>query len=81
MDKVNVISKINVDSELFVLFGVHYASLLVLSHSSLEEVCLALEGDHLHPIEGVFTVPDFGNAKGMEESIGHTFNVLNHELS
>ena len=71
-------SKICIDSELFVLFGGHHAGFLILSHSSLEKVSFSLEGDHLHPVEGVFGIPQLRHAEGTKQSIGHAFNVLDH---
>ena len=78
---MRVSSKICIKSKLFVLFGCHHSGLLVLSHSSLKEVGLSLERNHLHPIEGVLAIPDLGHSEGKQETVSHTLDVLDHQLN
>ena len=50
------LSKISIDLELFVFFGTHDASLLILSDSSLEKIGFSLKGNHFHPIKRIFAL-------------------------
>ena len=52
----------------------------VLSHPLLEEVGLALEGDHLHPLEGVGGPVVLRAVQLGEEPVGAELDVLPHEL-
>lgn len=54
------------------------STLGVLSHSLLEEVGLSLEGDHLHPLEGVGGFIHLGDVEGGKETVGAELNVLAH---
>ena len=56
------------------------AGLGVLSDTLLEEVGLALEADHLHPLEGVGGVVVTGTSELGKETIGAELNVVAHEL-
>ena len=56
------------------------AGLGVLSDALLEEVGLALEADHLHPLEGVGGVVVAGAAELGEEAVGAELDVVAHEL-
>lgn len=73
-------SKISVNTEFLVFFGIHHSSFLVLSNTSLEEVRLSLEGNHLHPIERILAVVDLVDPQSHEESVGHALDILDHEL-
>mmetsp|Transcript_33811 Transcript_33811/g.82954 ORF Transcript_33811/g.82954 Transcript_33811/m.82954 type:complete len:368 (-) Transcript_33811:96-1199(-) len=61
--------------------GVHDAALLVLAHALLEEVGLALEGDELHPVEGVDGVVLLGHAEGHQQVVCHELDVLLHQVA
>ena len=74
-------SKISIEPELLVLLGSHYASLLVLPHSPLKEVGLALQRNHLHPIKGVLAVPDLSRSQSHQKSVRHALYVLGHQLT
>ena len=52
-------------SSLIVTVNLLDASLLVLADSLLEEVGLALKGDHVHPLEGVLNIVLLGDAEGL----------------
>ena len=52
----------------------------VLSHTLLEEVGLALEADHLHPLEGVGGVVVTGTSELGKETVGAELDVVAHEL-
>ena len=56
------------------------SSLGVIRHTLLEEVCLALERDHIHEVKGVRHIVYLVIAEGHEESVGDEFDVLTHEL-
>ena len=56
----------------------HDAGLLVVADPLLEEVGLALQRDHVHPLEGVLNVILLGVAEGLQKSIGDEFDVLGH---
>ena len=56
------------------------ARLGVCRYSRFEKVGLALEGNHLHKVEGVGDVPNLVVAEGDEQAVGDEFNVLAHEL-
>ena len=45
------------------------SSLLILADSLLEEVGLALQRDHVHPLEGVLDVVLLGDAEGRQQSV------------
>ena len=53
-------------------------SLLVVTHALLEEVGLALQRDHVHPLEGVLDIVVLGYSEGDQESISDEFNILAH---
>jgi len=52
-------------SSLIISVNLLDASLLVLADSLLEEVGLALKGDHVHPLEGVLNIVLLGDAEGL----------------
>ena len=52
----------------------------VCRDSRFEEVGFALQGDHLHEVEGVGDVPDFRVTEGDQQSIGDKLDVLAHQL-
>lgn len=52
----------------------------VCRDSRLEKVGLALEGDHLHKVEGVGRVPNLLVTQSNEKTVGNKLNVLAHEL-
>ncbi len=54
-------SEVSIESEDAVLFGLLDVGLLVLADALLEKVCLAGEGDHVHPLEGILHVVVLGN--------------------
>ena len=54
--------------------------LLVFSDALLEEVGLALQGDHLHPIEGVGRVEDLAVSQGRQQAICDELDVLGHQV-
>eukprot|EP00307_Rebecca_sp_RCC1486_P014257 CAMPEP_0119431860 /NCGR_PEP_ID=MMETSP1335-20130426/46700_1 /TAXON_ID=259385 /ORGANISM="Chrysoculter rhomboideus, Strain RCC1486" /LENGTH=145 /DNA_ID=CAMNT_0007457667 /DNA_START=149 /DNA_END=586 /DNA_ORIENTATION=+ len=58
----------------------HDTCLLVLADTLLEEVRLALQRDHLHPVEGVGRVPQLGVAQCDEQAVRAELNVLRHQL-
>ena len=58
----------------------HDASLLVVTHSLLEEVGLATKRDVLHEVEGVGRVVDLVIAQGDQQAVRHEFNVLFHQV-
>merc|ERR1719204_351058 len=58
----------------------HHVGFLILTHSTLEEVGLSLEADHLHPVEWVGNIPDLAIVQSMQQSIGNKFNVLGHHV-
>lgn len=51
----------------------------VLSHALLEEVCLPLKRDHLHPVERVGRVVLFFATELHQQPVGTELNVLPHE--
>merc|ERR1712066_458794 len=59
----------------------HHTSLLVLAHALFEEVGLPLQGDQLHPIEGIRCTEKLRMPKRREQSVGHELNVPRHELA
>lgn len=64
--------------ELFLFLAVHDSGFLILTHSSLEEVCLSLQGNHLHPVKGILALVNFLTAQGNQKPIRHTFDILSH---
>lgn len=52
----------------------------VCRDSRLEKVGLALEGDHLHKVEGVGRVPNLLVTQSNKKTVGDKLNVLAHEL-
>ena len=62
-----------------ILLGHAHAALRVLPHPLLEEVCLALEADHLHPLEGVGGAVVRLASECPEEAVGAELDVLTHE--
>ena len=72
-------SEVGVKSEDAVFLGLLDVSLLILADSLLEEVGLAGERDHVHPLEGVLHVVELGDAHGEEEAVGHELDVLAHQ--
>ena len=61
--------------------AVHDTGLLVFSDALLEEVGLALHGDHLHPRERITNVVDLGAVQLGQETVGNELNVLRHQVS
>jgi len=57
----------------------HDTSLLVITHTLLEEVGLARERDVLHEVEGVGGVVDLGVAKSQQQAVSDKLDVLAHE--
>lgn len=55
------------------------AGLGVLAHALLEEIGLALERDHIHPVERVGRAVDLGHAQRLQQAVGAELNVLAHE--
>ena len=51
----------------------------IFAHSFLKEVCFALEGNSIHPWEGVDYIVDSRLFQFTEEAIGTESNVLVHE--
>ena len=72
-------SEVGVKSEDAVFLGLLDVGLLILADSLLEEVGLAGERDHVHPLEGVLDVVELGDAHGEEEAVGHELDVLAHQ--
>ena len=60
--------------------AVHDTCLLVLGDALLEEVGLALHGDHLHPRERVTDVVDLGAVQLGQEAVSHELDVLGHQI-
>ena len=58
-----------------------HASLLIVTNSLFKEVGLALERDHVHPFERIFTSVLLRNTKLEEEAISDKLNVLVHQLT
>lgn len=56
------------------------AGLGVLADALLEEVGLALDGDEVHPVEGVALVEELGHAEAGEEVVRDELDVLDHEV-
>mmetsp|Transcript_51441 Transcript_51441/g.112776 ORF Transcript_51441/g.112776 Transcript_51441/m.112776 type:complete len:335 (+) Transcript_51441:158-1162(+) len=56
----------------------HHVGLLVLPDTLLEKISLPLQGDQLHPVEGVGDVEDLAVAQGDQEPISHKFDVTCH---
>ena len=52
----------------------------VIRHSLLEEVCLALQGYHVHEIEEICDVELLIVSERDEMSASNKFNVLTHQL-
>lgn len=53
---------------------------MVLAHSPLEEVGLALQRDHLHPVEGVLGAPHLSHSQRHQQPVSHALDVLRHQL-
>ena len=51
-----------------------------LPDSLLKEVCLSLEANHLHPLEGVGNIVEARAFQGNKETVGAKLNVLAHEI-
>ena len=73
-------SEVGVEGEDLVLLGLLDVGLLVLADSLLEEVGLAGEGDHVHPLEGVLDQVVLGHSECVEQAVCHEHDVLAHEL-
>lgn len=73
-------SEVSIESEFLIFLISHDTSFLVFTDSLLEEIGLALEGDHVHPVEGVLGVVHFLVAEGIDEPVSNEFDVLLHEL-
>ena len=52
---------------------------LIVAYALLEEIGLALERDHVHPLEGVLDVVVLGNTKLVQKTIGNELDVLAHQ--
>mmetsp|Transcript_47386 Transcript_47386/g.146682 ORF Transcript_47386/g.146682 Transcript_47386/m.146682 type:complete len:337 (-) Transcript_47386:146-1156(-) len=78
-------SKVSVQREapalLLARCGAHDARLLVLADALLEEVRLALQGDELHPVEGVGGAEELLVAQGREQPVRDELDVARHELA
>jgi|UniRef100_A0A804ME22 hypothetical protein len=57
----------------------HYGRLLVLPDALLKEVSLALQGNELHPVEGVGDVVHLPVPQRHEQAVGDELDVLAHE--
>ena len=55
------------------------AGLLVVADALLEEVGLALQRNHVHPLEGVLDVVLLGHTETEQETVGDEFDVLAHQ--
>jgi hypothetical protein len=64
---------------LLTLILVHDTSTLVVRDTLLEKVGLALEGDHIHEVEGVADLVVLLTTQGNQKTISNEFNVLAHE--
>jgi len=64
---------------LLALVLVHDTSTLVVRDTLLEEVGLALEGDHVHEVEGVGDLVVLLATQGDQKTVSNEFNVLAHE--
>lgn len=54
-------------------------SLGIVRDTLLEEIGLALEGDHVHEIEGVRDIVDLVRAKSNKQTVCNELNVLAHQ--
>ena len=54
-------------------------SSLVIADSLLKKVGFTLQGDHIHPLEGVLNVVVLGYSELEKKSIGNEFDVLVHQ--
>ena len=70
--------KVFIQRENLLVAAGHDAGLLVVAHALFEEVGLALQGDHIHPGEGVFHVVNFGLAQSGQQTVGDKLDVLAH---
>jgi len=75
-----VLSEISIKTEDFIFFGRHDTSFLIFGHSLFEEVCLALDADHVHPFEGILAIVEFRDIKREEQSVSNELEVLLHHL-
>ena len=57
-----------------------YICLRIIGDALLEEVGLALEGDHVHEIEWVGHIVHLVVPQRNQQTIGDKFDVLTHEL-
>ena len=73
-------SEFGVQGEDAVLLGLLHVGLLVLTHTLLEEVGLALQGDHVHPLERVLNVVVLGDTKCVKQSVSDKHDILSHQL-
>ncbi len=58
----------------------HDSSPLIVPYTPLEEIRFALQGDLLHPVEGVHDMVQLAAAQGQQKSICHKLDVLRHEF-
>merc|ERR1712107_266274 len=59
----------------------HDSGLLVLPDALLEEVRLALQGNELHPVEGVRRAEQLRVTQRGQQAVGHELNVPGHQLA
>ena len=52
----------------------------IIRYTLLEEISLALEGDHIHKVEGVRHVIHLVIAESHKKSVGDELDVLAHKL-
>ena len=63
----------------FVFVSQFYTRFLVVSNSLFEEVGLPLQGNHVHPLEGVLYVVVLGHSQREKKAIRNKLDVLRHE--
>ena len=73
------VSEVSIKGEDSVLLGLLHVGLLVLSDALLEEVSLASEGDHVHPLEWVLGIVELGDTEGVKKSVSNELDVLAHQ--
>ena len=54
-------------------------SLLVVAHTAFEEVGLALQRDHIHPLERVLYVEVLGHSEREQQAVSDKLYVLAHQ--
>ena len=80
MDRILGIScsEISIKGEDAVLLRLLDVGFLILTDTLLEEVSLSSKRNHVHPLEGVFDIVEFGDTQGEEKSVSNELYVLAH---